>query len=62
VALICFGYLCLASIGSFIVRPSDSTPGDYSLSVRVSQTVSRFRIQHQKHQYIMGGRLFDRSV
>ncbi|XP_065836924.1 ras GTPase-activating protein 1-like [Oscarella lobularis] len=46
-------------LGTFIIRPSDTSAGDYSLSVRCSQTVSRFRIQKQKHMYIMGGRFFD---
>ena len=37
--------------GSFIVRPSQSIPGDYTLSVKVKQGVTHVRIQHRGDCY-----------
>ncbi|XP_031570503.1 ras GTPase-activating protein 1-like [Actinia tenebrosa] len=47
------------AVGSFLIRPSDKSPGDYSLSLRYQQGVTRFLIRRQGSQYLMGGRLFD---
>ncbi|XP_014669624.1 PREDICTED: ras GTPase-activating protein 1-like [Priapulus caudatus] len=44
---------------SYLIRPSDNSPGDYSLFFHVDHAVQRFRIQKQCHHYLMGGRLFD---
>eukprot|EP00079_Xenopus_tropicalis_P013625 XP_002942431.1 PREDICTED: tyrosine-protein kinase Srms [Xenopus tropicalis] len=46
--------------GSFLVRPSDSTPGHYSLSVRNQDKVSHFRISVSAggEFYIQNERLF----
>ncbi|XP_064608385.1 LOW QUALITY PROTEIN: ras GTPase-activating protein 1-like [Liolophura sinensis] len=48
-----------AGQGSFLVRPSDHSPGDYSLFFLCNKTVQRFRIEKQGRQYYMGGRYFD---
>ena len=49
--------------GSYLVRPSDQSPGDYSLYVLCDKTVQRFRIEKEgKQLYLMGGRYFDRYV
>ncbi|KAG8447193.1 hypothetical protein GDO86_014600, partial [Hymenochirus boettgeri] len=46
--------------GSFLVRPSESTPGQFSLSVRNMNAVSHFRIQKNSNGefYIQGDRSF----
>ncbi|CAH3132087.1 unnamed protein product [Porites lobata] len=46
-------------IGSFLIRPSDKSPGDYSLSLRTPEGITRFLIRKQGLQYSMGGRTFD---
>ncbi|XP_068741233.1 ras GTPase-activating protein 1-like [Montipora capricornis] len=46
-------------IGSFLIRPSDKSPGDYSLSLRAPEGITRFLIRKQGMQYSMGGRIFD---
>ncbi|KAL9987198.1 hypothetical protein ACROYT_G001462 [Oculina patagonica] len=46
-------------IGSFLIRPSDKSPGDYSLSLRAPEGITRFLIRKQGMQYSMGGRMFD---
>ncbi|CAB3990849.1 ras GTPase-activating 1-like [Paramuricea clavata] len=46
-------------VGSFLIRPSQGRVGDYSLSVRDDNGVSRFLIKKQGLQYLFGGRLFD---
>ncbi|XP_015759449.1 PREDICTED: ras GTPase-activating protein 1-like isoform X2 [Acropora digitifera] len=46
-------------IGSFLIRPSDKSPGDYSLSLRAPEGITRFLIKKQAGQYSMGGRIFD---
>ncbi|EDO36190.1 predicted protein [Nematostella vectensis] len=46
------------AVGSFMIRPSDKSPGDYSLSLRYQDGVTRFLIRRQGQQYTMGGRVF----
>ncbi|XP_028399121.1 ras GTPase-activating protein 1-like isoform X2 [Dendronephthya gigantea] len=46
-------------VGSFLVRPSSGRLGDYSLSVRDDNGISRFLIKKQGLQYLFGGRLFE---
>ncbi|XP_054709957.1 ras GTPase-activating protein 1-like [Uloborus diversus] len=45
--------------GSFLVRPSDNSPGNYSLFFHINNTIQRFRIEKRGNRYIMGGRCFD---
>jgi len=47
---------------SWLVRPSDTTEGDFSIFFFCNTAVQRFKIQKSGHQYSMGGRYFDRSV
>ncbi|XP_062873480.1 ras GTPase-activating protein 1 [Trichomycterus rosablanca] len=45
---------------SFLVRPSDNTPGDYSLFFRTSENIQRFKIcPTPSNQYMMGGRYYN---
>ncbi|XP_060740209.1 ras GTPase-activating protein 1 isoform X1 [Tachysurus vachellii] len=45
---------------SFLVRPSDSTPGDYSLFFRTNENIQRFKIcPTPNNQYMMGGRYYN---
>ncbi|XP_077989624.1 ras GTPase-activating protein 1-like isoform X2 [Glandiceps talaboti] len=46
-------------IGSFIIRPSERNPGDYSMSFRTDETIQRFWIQNQGNQFVMGGRYYN---
>ena len=48
--------------GSFLVRPSENSPGNYSLFVLCDKIVQRFRIEKHGGQLLMGGRYFDRFV
>lgn len=48
-----------AGDGSFLVRPSEHYPGDYSLFFLSDKTVIRFRIEKQGRQLFIGGRYFD---
>ncbi|XP_067128890.1 LOW QUALITY PROTEIN: ras GTPase-activating protein 1 [Centruroides vittatus] len=45
--------------GSFLVRPSDNSPCNYSLFFHINNTIQRFRIEKRGNRYIMGGRCFD---
>lgn len=45
--------------GSFLVRKSERSPGNYSLFFHINNTVQRFRIERLGNRYIMGGRTFD---
>jgi hypothetical protein len=50
---------CTDGPGSFLVRPSDNSPGNYSLFFYVNKSVQRFRIERTADgRYAMGGRLF----
>uniref|UniRef100_A0A8C6PU91 Ras GTPase-activating protein 1 n=1 Tax=Nothobranchius furzeri TaxID=105023 RepID=A0A8C6PU91_NOTFU len=59
-------YNLLMTVGqvcSFLVRPSDNTPGDYSLFFRTSENIQRFKISPTpNNQYMMGGRYYNRYV
>lgn len=45
--------------GSFLVRPSDNSPGDYSIFFHVANSVQRFRVERKSDDcYVMGGRVF----
>ena len=45
--------------GSFLVRKSERSPGNFSLFFHINNTVQRFRIEKVGDRYIMGGRTFD---
>ena len=47
---------------SWLVRPSDTTEGDFSIFFYCNTAVQRFKIHKSGHQYSMGGRYFDGSV
>lgn len=49
----------LAGPGSFLVRPSDNSPGDYSLFFHINNQIQRFRIEKKGVRYLMGGRTFE---
>ncbi|XP_063815291.1 tyrosine-protein kinase Srms [Pseudophryne corroboree] len=46
--------------GSYLIRPSDTNPGQYSLSVRIENKVTHFRIQENSKGefYLQNGRSF----
>ena len=44
-----------------MVRPTDNTPGDYSLFFRTNENIQRFKIcPTPNNQYMMGGRYYNR--
>lgn len=49
----------VAGPGSFLVRPSDNSPGDYSLFFHINNQIQRFRIEKKGVRYLMGGRIFE---
>ncbi|KAI5725466.1 hypothetical protein M8J77_015855 [Diaphorina citri] len=51
--------LVKAGPGSFLVRPSDNSPGDYSLFFHINNQIQRFRIEKKAVRYLMGGRTFE---
>lgn len=52
--------LAQAGPGSFLVRPSDNSPGNYTLFYHVGSTVQRFLIvRNKENRYTMGGKFFD---
>lgn len=52
--------LAEAGPGSFLVRPSDNSPGNYTLFYHVGSTVQRFLIVRTgESRYTMGGKVFD---
>lgn len=51
--------LSTAGPGSFLVRPSDNSPGDYSLFFHINNQIQRFRIEKRGVRYLMGGRTFE---
>ncbi|XP_067087255.1 LOW QUALITY PROTEIN: ras GTPase-activating protein 1 [Osmerus mordax] len=57
-------YNLLMTVGQvcgFLVRPSDNTPGDYSLFFRTNENIQRFKIcPTPNNQYMMGGRYYNR--
>jgi len=60
----CIIYLFIVTAGpdSWLVRPSDTTEGDFSIFFYCNTAVQRFKIHKSGHQYSMGGRYFDRFV
>ncbi|XP_036453744.1 ras GTPase-activating protein 1 isoform X2 [Colossoma macropomum] len=56
-------YNLLMTVGqvcSYLVRPSDNTPGDYSLFFRTNESIQRFKIcPTPNNQYMMGGRYYN---
>lgn len=53
--------LLVGQVCSFLVRPSDNTPGDYSLFFRTNENIQRFKISPTpNNQYMMGGRYYNR--
>ncbi|XP_015216436.1 ras GTPase-activating protein 1 isoform X2 [Lepisosteus oculatus] len=56
-------YNLLMTVGqvcSFLVRPSDNTPGDYSLFFRTTENIQRFKIcPTPNNQFMMGGRYYN---
>uniref|UniRef100_A0A8D0CSZ6 RAS p21 protein activator 1 n=1 Tax=Sander lucioperca TaxID=283035 RepID=A0A8D0CSZ6_SANLU len=56
-------YNLLMTVGQvcgFLVRPSDNTPGDYSLFFRTNENIQRFKISPTPtNQYMMGGRYYN---
>uniref|UniRef100_A0A8C9VJI1 RAS p21 protein activator 1 n=1 Tax=Scleropages formosus TaxID=113540 RepID=A0A8C9VJI1_SCLFO len=52
--------MTVGRVCSFLARPSDSTPGDYSLFFRTSENIRRFKIcPTPSNQFIMGGRYYN---
>lgn len=52
--------LAHAGPGSFLVRPSDNSPGNYTLFYHVGSTIQRFLIvKSVDNRYTMGGKYFD---
>ena len=41
------------------MRPSDNSPGDYSLFFHINNQIQRFRVEKKGVRYLMGGRTFD---
>ncbi|KPP73901.1 ras GTPase-activating protein 1-like, partial [Scleropages formosus] len=56
-------YNLLMTVGQvcgFLVRPSDNTPGDYSLFFRTNENIQRFKIcPTPNNQFMMGGRYYN---
>uniref|UniRef100_A0A8C5LPP1 Ras GTPase-activating protein 1 n=1 Tax=Leptobrachium leishanense TaxID=445787 RepID=A0A8C5LPP1_9ANUR len=53
--------MTVGQISSFLVRPSDNTPGDYSLYFRTNENIQRFKISPTpNNQFVMGGRYYNR--
>ena len=42
--------LAAAGCGSFLVRPSDNSPGNYSLFFHIGNSVQRFRIERKQNR------------
>ena len=59
---VCVLLAVTAGPDSWLVRPSDTTEGDFSIFFYCNTAVQRFKIHKSGHQYSMGGRYFDRSV
>ncbi|ETE70240.1 Ras GTPase-activating protein 1, partial [Ophiophagus hannah] len=52
--------MTVGQVSSFLVRPSDNTPGDYSLYFRTSENIQRFKIcPTPNNQFMMGGRYYN---
>ncbi|XP_028660551.1 ras GTPase-activating protein 1 [Erpetoichthys calabaricus] len=52
--------MTVGQVSSFLVRPSDNTPGDYSLFFRTNENIQRFKIcPTPTNQFMMGGRYYN---
>ncbi|KAH0628075.1 hypothetical protein JD844_008775 [Phrynosoma platyrhinos] len=52
--------MTVGQVSSFLVRPSDNTPGDYSLYFRTNENIQRFKIcPTRNNQFMMGGRYYN---
>ncbi|CAI5650594.1 unnamed protein product [Oreochromis niloticus] len=52
--------MTVGQVSGFLVRPSDNTPGDYSLFFRTNESIQRFKISPTpNNQYVMGGRYYN---
>jgi Ras GTPase-activating protein 1 len=51
--------LAKAGPDSWLVRPSDTTDGDFSIFFFCNNAIQRFKIHRSGNQYFMGGRLFE---
>ncbi|XP_060692591.1 ras GTPase-activating protein 1 isoform X1 [Hemiscyllium ocellatum] len=52
--------MTVGQICGFLVRPSDNTPGDYSLYFRTNENIQRFKISPtSSNQFMMGGRYYN---
>ncbi|RXM98408.1 Ras GTPase-activating protein 1 [Acipenser ruthenus] len=52
--------MTIGQICSFLIRPSDNTPGDYTLFFRTNEHIQRFKIcPTPNNQYMMGGRYYN---
>uniref|UniRef100_UPI00398ECF8E ras GTPase-activating protein 1-like isoform X3 n=1 Tax=Pristiophorus japonicus TaxID=55135 RepID=UPI00398ECF8E len=52
--------MTVGQICGFLVRPSDNTPGDYSLYFRTNENIQRFKISPtSNNQFMMGGRYYN---
>uniref|UniRef100_A0A4W3HNP5 Ras GTPase-activating protein 1 n=1 Tax=Callorhinchus milii TaxID=7868 RepID=A0A4W3HNP5_CALMI len=52
--------MTVGQICSFLVRPSDNTPGDYSLYFRTNENIQRFKVcPTSNNQFMMGGRYYN---
>ncbi|XP_048858438.1 ras GTPase-activating protein 1 [Brienomyrus brachyistius] len=52
--------MTVGEVCSFLVRPSDNTPGDYSLFFRTNESIQRFKIcPTPNNQFMMGGRYYN---
>ncbi|XP_053154401.1 ras GTPase-activating protein 1 [Hemicordylus capensis] len=52
--------MTVGQVSSFLVRPSDNTPGDYSLYFRTNENIQRFKIcPTPNNQFMMGGRYYN---
>uniref|UniRef100_A0A803SV23 RAS p21 protein activator 1 n=1 Tax=Anolis carolinensis TaxID=28377 RepID=A0A803SV23_ANOCA len=52
--------MTVGQVSGFLVRPSDNTPGDYSLYFRTSENIQRFKIcPTPNNQFMMGGRYYN---
>ena len=49
-----FFFCLLAGPGAFLVRPSDNSPGDYTLFLLTNNIIQRFRVEKRGVKYIMG--------
>ena len=52
-------YIFSAGPNSFLVRPSDNSPGNFTLFFLCKLSIQRFKIEQQGGQLVMGGRYFD---